>query len=215
MFTSSLAVKALASLLTAFFLNIYLSPNSKPSSAHRSPPNPDPQQRQRELLNILHETERLSPPIVGVMRRCTKDMQVPAAKKGQPATLIPKGWDIWLYFVGGGRDENTFGKSCDIYDPDRYVNPELPKGFAFGSGAKSCLGIEVIRGIATQCAASFDDMSLKLSGTVSAKGVRAWLGWQSEDSLDLEDWASDVKQIPTQHPAQPVLVRIEKKSPTT
>ena len=211
MFTSSLAVKALASLLTAFFLNLYLSPTSHPALAGRRLPNSDAQRRQQELHNVLYETERLSPPIVGVMRRCTKDVQVPAATEGQPNTFIPKGWDVWLYFVGGGRDKTIFGKSFDRYDPDRYLDPELPKGFAFGSGVKSCLGLDVIRGIAIQCAASFDSMGLILSGTVSAKGVRAWLGWEPEDSLDLEDWASDVKQIPTQHPAQPVFVQIEKK----
>ena len=212
MFTSSLAVKALASLLTAFFLNLYLFPNSKPTSAAKIFSNTNAQQRQRELYSILFETERLSPPIVGIMRRCTRDMRIPATAKGQPDTLIPKGWDVWLYFVGGGRDANVYGHTCDRYNPDRFLDEKVPKGLAFGSGSKSCSGVDIIRRIAIQCATSFDDIGLALSGNVSTKGVRAWLGWEPEDSLNLEDWASDVKQIPTQHPSQPIYVHVEKKS---
>lgn len=212
MFTSSLAVKALASLLTAFFLNLYLFPDSKSTSAAKIFSNAEIQQQQNELYSILFETERLSPPIVGVMRRCTRDMRIPTTTKGQPDTLIPQGWDVWLYFVGGGRDVNAYGSSCDSYKPDRFLDPKVPKGFAFGSGSKSCLGIDIIRRIVIQCATSFDGIGLALSGTVSSKGVRAWLGWEPEDSVNLEDWASDVKQIPTQHPAQPIHVYVRKKS---
>ena len=212
MFTSSLAVKALASLLTAFFLNLYLFPNSKPTSAAKIFSKTEVQQRQQELYSILSETERLSPPIVGIMRRCTRDMRIPAPTEGQPDTLIPRGWDVWLYFVGGGRDVNAYGDSCDIYEPDRFLDPKVPKGLAFGSGSKSCLGVDIIRKIAIQCAINFDDIGLALRGTVSSKGVRAWLGWEPEDSVNLEDWASDVKQIPTQHPAHPIYVHVEKKS---
>ncbi|ERF68376.1 hypothetical protein EPUS_06792 [Endocarpon pusillum Z07020] len=92
LFTSSLAVKALASLLTAFVLNLYLwrdrghgymedgdgieevkGPTTT-SLAELIRSQGDLDAQARMLRSILLETERLSPPIVGVMRRVQRDI---------------------------------------------------------------------------------------------------------------------------------------------
>ena len=211
MFTSSLAVKGLSSLLTAFFLNLYIFGGSNSSLAKQVFSELEAEKQKQKLQSILYETERLSPPIVGVMRRCTEDTRIPSTVDSQPDTLIPKNWDAWLYFVGAGRDAKKYGESFDKFDPTRFLDAKLAPPLAFGYGPKSCLGADLIRKVVLECAISFDRMGLAFSGDVAAKGVQAWLGWIPETALSLEDWAADVKQIPTQHPTQPVLVQIEKK----
>jgi cytochrome P450 len=94
LFTSSLAVKALASLLTAFVLNLHLWRDTSSddqvggnngddkekastitlSLAQLIRSQGDPDARARMLRSILLETERLSPPVVGVMRRVQRDI---------------------------------------------------------------------------------------------------------------------------------------------
>lgn len=92
LFTSSIAVKALASLLTAFILNLFLwrdhghdylgdggdsghaRQTSATSLAELIRSQGDTGIRDRMLQSILLETERLSPPVVGVMRRVQRDV---------------------------------------------------------------------------------------------------------------------------------------------
>jgi cytochrome P450 len=206
LFTSSLAVKGLASLLTAFLLNLYLFPFNNRSLAVKAASLND-EDREAYLRSILLETERLSPPIVGVMRRSSKE-NVIASVDGQANVLIPEGWDIWLYFVGGGRDPDVFGKSWDRFFPERYLEASVPPGFAFGAGEKTCPGQELVREIALTCANTCVEMRLDLTGDVQAKGVQGWLGWEDDDVVSPQDWAADMKQLPTQRPANPILVRI-------
>lgn len=47
-----------------------------------------------------------------------------------------------------------------------------------------------------------------MDGEIERPGVKGWLGWVKNDSIDVQDWAKDMKQLPTQHPADPVFVRI-------
>ncbi len=78
LFTSSLAVKALASILTAFVLNIYIFPtrdkDSDSSLADRLLSIDNDDNRNALLYSILLETERLSPPVVGIMRRSLSEV---------------------------------------------------------------------------------------------------------------------------------------------
>jgi cytochrome P450 len=209
MMTSSLAVKGLASLLTALFLNLYLleGENEQIPLAEMLGQS-DAEERSTRLRSILLETERLSPPIVGIMRRSTRD-NVISTPPEQADVLVPKGWDCWLYFAGAGRDPVAIGSTWAYFNPDRYLGNEVsPEGMAFGSGQKACLGQNLVRVMALTVAQTWLQMKFRVDGKVYANGVRAWLGWESQDSVKLEESAADMKQLPTQRPAKPVLVRI-------
>lgn len=208
LFSSSLAVKALASLLTAFFLNLYLYGDEHGQKLADQLANEDnDEQRRIRLRAILLETERLSPPIVGIMRRSTKDNII--SSPGEQADVkVPAGWDCWLYFVGGGRDPVAFGSTWDKFDPDRYTNRNVPEGLAFGSGGKICLGVDTIREIALTVAETSLRLKIRMEGDVTAQGVQGWLGWEPNSAVRLVDWANDMKQLPTQRPSKPVMVRV-------
>ncbi len=169
LFTSSLAVKALASLLTAFILNLYLWRDRGPdymkdgdgieevrasttSLAELIRSQGDPDAGARMLRSILLETERLSPPVVGVMRRVQRDIVLkpheqpyPQFQPQKPPSTanrstdksitdapspegtalhhpVPAGHDIWLYLSGASRDPTAFGNDADIFRFDRYMS---------------------------------------------------------------------------------------------
>ena len=209
MMTSSLAVKGLASLLTALFLNLYLYGGESGKTPLAVTMNQsEAAECSTKLRSILLETERLSPPIVGIMRRSTSD-NVVSTPAEQADVLVPKGWDCWLYFAGAGRDPAAIGPTWDRFDPDRYRNDgSCPEGMAFGSGPKMCLGQNMVREMTLTVAQTWLQMKFRVEGKVHARGVRGWLGWESHDSVKLEDFAADMKQLPTQRPAKPVLIRI-------
>ena len=205
MFTSSIAVKALASLLTASMLNLFLLP-CEPSLAARVRTE-DPANRNVLLNSILLETERLSPPVVGVMRRVQQDV-VLASPEGQPPTLIPTGWDIWLYFVSAARDKTAY-ELADKFLPERFISQaETKPGYAFGSGSKSCLGQHIIRQIVHSVASAALDADVHLEGAVTAKGVRGWLGWDM--GVSTEAFAGDLKQLPCQRPKEAIHLRVHR-----
>lgn len=205
MFTSSIAVKALASLLTASMLNLFLLP-CKPSLAARVRTE-DPANRNVLLNSILLETERLSPPVVGVMRRVQQDVVI-VSPEGQPPTLIPTGWDIWLYFVSAGRDKTAY-ELADKFLPERFISlAETKPGYAFGSGSKSCLGQHIIREIVHSVASAALDANFHLEGSVTAEGVRGWLGWDT--GVSAEAFAGDLKQLPCQRPKEAIHLRIHR-----
>ena len=100
-FTSSIANKGVASLLTAYLMNLFLWRDQfKGSSlAQLIRSQQEELTRRRMLKSILAETERLSPPVVGVMRRVKQDIVLHAGN-GQidpGGHQIPKGHDAWLY----------------------------------------------------------------------------------------------------------------------
>jgi len=207
LFTSSIAVKALASLLTASLLNLFLHPSELSlASRIRSEGSTNGQL----LLNsILLETERLSPPVVGVMRRVQQDV-ILTNPEGQPPILIPCGWDIWLYFVGAGRDKDAYPLP-NKFLPERFISPtEAGPGFAFGAGAKTCLGGDITRQIARTVAATILEAGIWLEGEVKAEGVRGWLGWS--DSAAVEAFAKDLKQLPCQRPKDPIRLRVHREN---
>jgi hypothetical protein len=212
LFTSSLAAKAIASLLTAYLLNVYV---------HRRKPDaqtvieswhemqdmfPGSKLNADGLLSsALTETGRLSPPVVGVMRRAEKNV-VLKTTEGQPDTLIPKGWDVWLYFAAAGRDPEMYAIPNQFWS-DRYLvkYTDEREGFEFGWGPKSCLGGPFVQKIVRTVVDACMEMDLKIEADSLEKGVRGWLGWEDASP---EDWARDMKQLPTQRPQRPVNVRI-------
>jgi len=99
-----------------------------------------------------------------------------------------------LYFVGGGRDPAAFGETCNRFQPERYLSGDIPSGFAFGAGPKACLGQNVTRQIVMSVAQICLGMRLSITGDVFSKGVRGWLSW---DDATPEEWAADMKQLPT------------------
>jgi cytochrome P450 len=214
LFTSSLAVKGIASLLTAFLLNLYLLDRGG-VRLREEVQALEPPKRARLLRSIALETERLSPPIVGIMRRANRDTVVPSAVVGSADTLIPKGWDSWLYFLGAGRDEMAFGDSANRFDPQRFIDlqdADSNQPLSFSIGPKKCLGQHLVRDI---CITIAETMLARvgLEGEVSAaKGVRAWLGWDGAKDVGPEEWARDMKQLPTQRPSRPVMVKVVPQS---
>ncbi|KAL9130774.1 MAG: hypothetical protein Q9217_001122 [Psora testacea] len=225
LFTSSLAVKALASLLTAVVLNIFVhrTDRAEPSSnlAAKCMAPIGTENRHELLKSLILETERLSPPVVGIMRRSTADIVVSSGRNDMKDTLIPKDWDSWLYFVGAARDPAIFGDTADLFVSERYYhrNKQSPTGFAYGAGTKSCLGEHLMREIimtAMKVCLGIDTEASKAQNTAVnfvcdatdiPTGVQGWLGWQK--GVKPEDWAQDMKQLPTQRPVKPVVVTIE------
>lgn len=224
LFTSSLAVKSLASLLTAVMLNLYVyrdkaSSQQATSVASRILNSEIARDRDELLKSIILETERLSPPVVGIMRRTTQDIILSTQKERFQDTLIPQGWDVWLYLVGAARDPAVFGKMADLFSPGRYYNTadgaeDSRPGFAFGAGSKSCLGETLMREVVTTVAKTCLGMNggskggvvLEASMEDLPRGVQGWLGWQKD--VKPEEWARDMKQLPTQRPIKGVMVKV-------
>ena len=224
LFTSSLAVKSLASLLTAVMLNLYVYRDE--ASSHQATSVASgilsleiARDRDELLKSTILETERLSPPVVGIMRRTTQDVTLSAQEECFQDTLIPQGWDVWLYFVGAARDPAVFGKTADSFSSGRYYKTaevaEDPRpGFAFGAGPKSCLGETLMREVVTTMAKTCLGMNggskalvvLEASMNDVPRGVQGWLGWQKD--VKPEDWARDMKQLPTQRPIKEVTVKV-------
>ena len=223
LFTSSLAVKSLASLLTAVMLNLYIYRDEASSQSATSIASRmfslEARDRDELLNSTILETERLSPPVVGIMRRTTQDITLFAQEERFQDTLIPQGWDVWLYFVGAARDPAVFETPADSFLSGRYYKTadaaEDPRpGFAFGAGPKSCLGEtlmgEVVTTVAKTClgmnAGSKARVVLEASMNEVPRGVQGWLGWQKD--VKPEDWARDMKQLPTQRPINGVTVKV-------
>lgn len=204
MMTSSLACKGLASLLTAFLLNLFLFERGG-VKLHAEIGSISAETRAQRLKSIYLETQRLSPPIVGVMRR-VKHETILEGDSQEPDTLLPAGWDAWLYLVGAGRDKLVFGETFLLFNPDRYPE-DVSEPIGFGVGAKSCLGKDLIQSIVTGVADTLLDNGIALNGQVSSPGLRGWLGWNEATP---EQWAADLKQLPTQHPRKPVMVKVAK-----
>jgi cytochrome P450 len=224
LFTSSLAVKSLASLLTAVMLNLYTSSNSPENQSSQSPASTilsleNASHRDELLKSVILETERLSPPVVGIMRRTIQDVTLLSGQESIQDTIIPKGWDVWLYFVGAARDRASFGDTADSFLPERFYGlsegtVSEKKGFAFGAGAKSCLGEslmrEVVLTVTKTCLGTDSESKTRIELQCNAadipKGVQGWLGWQKD--VTPEEWSKDMKQLPTQRPVKGLMVTI-------
>jgi cytochrome P450 len=215
-FTSSIANKAIASLLTAYLLNLFLwrgQGTGSGSLAEMVRSQEDPEMKQKMLESILAETERLSPPVVGVMRRVNHGIVLFANHDGTEndgeGYAVPARHDAWLYVAGASREPAVF-TNADTFIWDRYMTMEdsdLDRGFAFGWGVKQCLGQDLARQICLTVVKTILDSSMSLSGSVADQGVRHWLGW--EQNVPLKVIAKDLKQLPTQRPRRVVNVQIK------
>lgn len=203
LFTSSIAVKAVASLLTASLLNLNIF-QTEPSLASQLRSS-TPETRETWLDSILLETERLSPPVIGVMRRLQDDIVLHrSGEAGDPGTLLPAGWDAWLYFVGANRSESVYSQA-NSFVPDRFVGGGVEPPLTFGSGEKRCLGRDIVRRIIRTVASTMIDAGIELRGSVDKEGVRGWLGW---DEVSAESLSRDLKQLPCQRPRGSIKVRV-------
>lgn len=216
LFTSSLAVKAIASLITPFLLNLFLLKQGESSLADKIS-ELDHQEGLDLLRSMVLETERLSPPIVGIMRRLTRDATIPSNTVEDPDVLLPRGWDVWLYFVAGGRDPSAFGSDCAVFKPERFlpIGKECSYGFAFSTGDKQCLGQELVRDLCVRTGQAMLQEHLNLTGSTLPVGVKAWLGWEGDREIHADAWVRDMKQLPTQRPAKPVLVSVVRRATTS
>lgn len=208
LFTSSIALKSLASLLTASLLNIYLFPGE--TSLVEKLRACDGDGRERLLRSILKETERLSPPVVGVMRRVQEDIVL--SQPDEAGATVPGGWDAWMYFVGANRNESVYGNAAS-FDAERFMEDEGEGGgqaepLAFGAGRKTCLGKGLVREIVRIICEEVVD-KVDLEGKIEADGVRGWLGW--DGSVDAERMAKDMKQLPSQRPRDPVMLKVKRR----
>ena len=112
MFTSALVIKSLASYLTHFFLQLYRLGQEGSSLAARLPCESSP-----ELYSAMMETERLCPPIIGVLRHVKdKSYRDPAQR-----FAIPAGWDCWLYFPLINRDKSVYGPDAEYFQEARFM----------------------------------------------------------------------------------------------
>lgn len=205
LFTSSIVNKALSSLLTAVLANLFLMPGETSLAALvRSCTGQD---RQATLRSIILETERLSPPVIGVMRRVQQDINLLTDDSERTLHAVPAGHDLWLYFAGAGRDGSVF-EDAQRFHFDRFMNvdgQDMPQGFGFGAGSKACLGSDTVRQIITTVALELIEAGIELKGTIDEQGVRGWLGW---DEVPPSAFAKDLKQLPCQRPRNPVTVTV-------
>ena len=179
MFSSSLVIKAMASYLTFAILQLSRHPAAN-------------------LDHLLLESDRLSPPIIGVLRRVLDDPWRPSA-----ALRIPVGWDAWLYFPLINRDSKVYGDDANLFRAERWVEEGLPRPMTFGRGAKTCLGQELVRRMGR--------LVLQHVGKVTVesevdRSVQDFLGWIDNEELRGKGWKG-VKQLPVQRPREAVMVR--------
>jgi len=186
-FASSLVIKALTSYLTFALVQRSHSPRAN-------------------LNHLLLETERLAPPIIGVLRRILDD-----SWEVNDGLEIPKGWDVWLYFPLINRDTKTYGPDARSFRPDRWEKGTLPRPMTFGQGRKRCLGMAMVRRIvALVLETVMDGGELKVQSELD-KSVRDFLGWDlGANSSEAEKWAG-IKQLPVQRPKEPVIVILNRK----
>ena len=126
MFASALVIKSLASYLTYLFLQLFKQGQHNGSLAdHLSHDN------LAELLSVMLETERLSPPIIGSLRRVTN---LPYHIPNQNL-FIPVGWDCWLYYPLINRSKIVYGNNADSFQADRFLPSTAGKLVAMLNGS--------------------------------------------------------------------------------
>jgi cytochrome P450 len=205
LFTSSIVNKALSSLLTAVLANLFLMPGEKPLAALlRSQTG---QSREATLRSILLETERFSPPEIGVMRRVQQDVVLSTGDGDSANHHVPAEHDVWLYLSGANRDETVF-EDAERFHFDRFMHEDgedRPHGFGFGAGPKACLGLGTVRRMLAIVAQELIEAGIDLEGVIDEMGVKGWLGWAEVAPSAI---AKDLKQLPSQRPRNPIMVTV-------
>ena len=86
---------------------------------------------------VVHETLRLRPTTPKIRRRVEADTVVAGHDAPRDSLVV-------LDAVAGNRDPRLFGADPDRFDPDRLVDPSVPRwGLSFGAGAHQCPGRSV------------------------------------------------------------------------
>nr|MDP9481655.1 cytochrome P450 [Chloroflexota bacterium] len=86
---------------------------------------------------VVHETLRLRPTTPKIRRRTVAETTI--AGRTIPADAL-----VILDVVRGNQDPGLFGAHPDRFDPDRVVDPNVPRwGLSFGAGAHICPGRSV------------------------------------------------------------------------
>lgn len=205
LFTSSIVNKALSSLLTAVLANLFLMPREESLAVLLR--SQTAQDREATLRSIVLETERLSPPVIGVMRRVQQDVILLTGDGDGAVHDVPAGHDLWLYLAGASRDGTVF-EDAERFHFDRFIREEgkgSPHGFGFGAGSKACLGSDIMRRIVTTVALELIEADLEMEGTIDEPGVKGWLGWED---VAPSAFAKDLKQLPCQRPRHAIMVTI-------
>nr|AYV88882.1 cytochrome P450 oxidase CYP94D72 [Polygala tenuifolia] len=92
------------------------------------------------LHAALSETMRLYPPVAVDTKECLNDDVLP------DGTVVKKGWFLAYHTYAMGRMESIWGKDCNEYKPERWLEngvykPESPFRFpVFHAGLRMCLG---------------------------------------------------------------------------
>jgi cytochrome P450 len=86
---------------------------------------------------VVQETLRLRPTTPKMKRRAEADTEIAGVR-------IPKDAQVVLDVAAGNRDPQLFGGRPADFDPDRAVDPNVPRwGLSFGAGAHQCPGRSV------------------------------------------------------------------------
>lgn len=86
---------------------------------------------------VVHETLRLRPTTPKIRRRAEADTVVAGRE-------VPKDAVVILDAVRGNADPKYFGANPELFDPDRVIDPNVPRwGLSFGAGAHQCPGRSV------------------------------------------------------------------------
>jgi cytochrome P450 len=89
---------------------------------------------------VVHETLRLRPTTPKLKRRAEADTIV-------AGVAIPKDALVVLDAATAHRDASVFGPDADEFNPDRQLDPSIPRwGLAFGAGSHQCPGRTVAGG---------------------------------------------------------------------
>ncbi len=119
---------------------------------------------------IVHETLRLRPTTPKIKRRAEADTEV----AGVP---IPRDALVVLDAARANRDPLLFGADADVFDPDRRLDPNVPRwGLSFGAGPHQCPGRSVAGGFPVPHDLVVDDEHLfglvaLMIQAVAARGV--------------------------------------------
>ena len=90
---------------------------------------------------VGHETLRLRPTTPRAKRRAETDTVV-------AGRAVPRDSLVVLNLAAGNRDPKHFGANPDDFEPDRAVDPSVPRwGLSFGAGAHQCPGRTVGGGL--------------------------------------------------------------------
>jgi cytochrome P450 len=119
---------------------------------------------------VGHETLRLRPTTPRAKRRAEADTIVAGHR-------VPADAQVILDFAAGNRDARYYGPDPDRFDPDREIDPAVPRwGLSFGAGAHQCPGRTVGGGLPVPAHPADEDHLFGLVALMiqafAARGVR-------------------------------------------